>query len=128
MKGPSIYDMVETVLKEDEEAEMDKMHKEEVAATAKPEFEEKREGWNEELRAELKEVLRKELRVELIEELKAMKKEEEFQPGFLPRPNDHTVYALGEDDYAFWDLLFGKGRKKERERWRSLKARMEDFG
>ena len=55
-------------------------------------------------------------------------KKEEFTPGFLPRPNDHKVYAIGEDDYAFWDLLFSEGRKKERERWRSLKARMEDSG
>ena len=54
------------------------------------------------------------------------KKKEEFPPGFLPRPNDHKVYAIGEDNYAFWDLLFGEGKKKERERWRSLKVRMED--
>ena len=56
------------------------------------------------------------------------KKEEVFPPGFLPRPNDNKVYAIGEDDYAFWDLLFGEGRKKERERCQSLKARMEDSG
>ena len=55
-------------------------------------------------------------------------KKEEFALSFLPRPTDHKVYAIGEDDYAFWDLLFDEGRKKERERWRSLKARMEDFG
>ena len=60
--------------------------------------------------------------------LKAERTEKEFPPGFLPRPKDHTVYAIGEDDYAFWDLLFGEGRKKEQERWRSLKARMEDSG
>ena len=36
------------------------------------------------------------------------------------------MYAIGEDDYAFWDLLFGKRRKKEMEKWRSLKARMDD--
>ena len=51
------------------------------------------------------------------DELKTKKeKEEEFPPDFLPRPNDHKVYAIGEDDYAFWDFLFGEGRKKERER------------
>ena len=55
-------------------------------------------------------------------------KEVECSPGFLPRPNDHKVYAIGEDDYAFWDLLFGDGRKKEREKWRSLKAHKEDSG
>ena len=54
------------------------------------------------------------------------KKNEEFPPGFLPHPNDNRVYAIEDDDYAFWDLLFGEGRKKEREKWRSLKARMND--
>ena len=58
----------------------------------------------------------------------AEKKNEEFPPGFLSRPNDDKVYAIGEDDYAFQDLLFGEGMKKKRERWRSLKARMEDSG
>ena len=48
--------------------------------------------------------------------MKAMKKEEEFPLGFLPRPKDHTVYEIGEEDYAFWDLLFREGMKKERER------------
>ena len=43
------------------------------------------------------------------------KKKEEFPSGFLPRPNDNKVYAIGEDDYAFCDLLFGEGRKKEGE-------------
>ena len=58
----------------------------------------------------------------------AEKKKEEFPPGFLPRPNDNKVYAIRDDDYAFWDLLFCEGRKKEKEIWRSLKARMEDSG
>ena len=111
MKGPSMNEMVETVLKVDEEAEMDTVHEEEVVAIAETEFEGNR--------AELKEELQKELRAELIEELKEIKKEEEFPPGFLPRPKDHKVYAIGEDDYAFGDLLFGEGRKKEKKRWRS---------
>ena len=34
-------------------------------------------------------------------ELKREAKKEEFPPGFLPRPNDHKMYAIGEDDYAF---------------------------
>ena len=54
--------------------------------------------------------------------------EEKFPPGFLPHPNENKVYAIGEDDHAFWDLLFSEGRKKERERWRSLKARMNNSG
>ena len=29
------------------------------------------------------------------------KKEDEYPPGFLPRPNEQKVYAIGEDDYAF---------------------------
>ena len=56
------------------------------------------------------------------------KEEVKYPLGFLPRPNAHNVFSNGEDDYIFWDLLFDKGRKKERERWRSLKARMEDSG
>ena len=103
-----------------------------------------REELKAELRSELKEELRKELRQELKDELEEMarvaemiedaepmkqkrrvdnvvmlpvKKEEVFPPGFLPRPNDNKVYAIGEDDYAFWDLLFGEGIKKEREKW-----------
>ena len=35
-----------------------------------------------------------------------VKKVDEFPPGFLPRPNENKVYAMGEDDYAFWDSLF----------------------
>ena len=93
--------MVDTVLKVDEKTEMNKVYEEEVAAMAETEFEEKREGRNEDKRAELKEELRKEIRAELIEELKVIKKEEEFPPSFLPRPNDHKVYAIGEDDYEF---------------------------
>ena len=64
----------------------------------------------------------------LIEEFVEEKEEVKYPSGFLPRSKDHKVYAIGEDDYAFWDLLFGEGRKKEQEKWRSLKARMEDFG
>ena len=41
---------------------------------------------------------------------------------------NHNVAAIAEDDYMFWDLLFGEGRKKERERWRSLKSRLDDPG
>ena len=44
------------------------------------------------------------------------KKKEEFPPCFLHRSNDYRVYAIEDDDYAFWDLLFGEGRKKERDR------------
>ena len=66
-------EMVETVLKVDEEADIDKVYEEEVVAIAKTEFEDKREGRNEEKRAELKEELRKELKAELIEELKEVK-------------------------------------------------------
>ena len=29
------------------------------------------------------------------------KEEVKYSPGFLPRPNDNKVYAIGEDDYAF---------------------------
>ena len=29
------------------------------------------------------------------------KEEVKYLLGFLPRPNDHKVYAIGEDDYAF---------------------------
>ena len=47
---------------------------------------------------------------------KAEKKKEKFPHGFLPRPNENKVYAIGEDDYAFWDFLFREGRKKERAR------------
>ena len=54
------------------------------------------------------------------------KKEDEYPPGFLPRPNEHKVYGIGEDDYTFEDLIFREGRKKERERWRSLKSRMDN--
>ena len=56
------------------------------------------------------------------------KEEVKYPLGFLPRPNAHKVYAIEKDDYAFWDMLFGEGRKKQREKWRSLKARMEDYG
>ena len=65
-------------------------------------------------RNELRKVEPKRDDVELKREAK---KVDEFLPGFLPEPNENKVYAIGEDDYAFWGLLFGEGRKKERERW-----------
>ena len=52
--------------------------------------------------------------VKVIHEPKAEKKKEELVSGFLSHPNDNKVYAIGEDDYAFWDLLLSEGRKKER--------------
>ena len=39
--------------------------------------------------------------VKVVQVPEAEKKKEEFLPGFLPQPNDHKLYAIGEDDYAF---------------------------
>ena len=118
-------EMVETVLKVDEEVEL-------KGSNAL------REEWRKELKQEMREELRQELLIELCAakelsmderradpekkskaaevELIADKKVGEFPPGFLPRPKENKVYAIREDDYAFWDFLFGDGRKKERER------------
>ena len=44
------------------------------------------------------------------------KNEVEYTPGFLQRLEEHKVATIGEDDYTFWDFLFGEGWK-ERKRW-----------
>ena len=72
MKGPSTEGMVETVLKVDE---VNEVSKEEDGASK---------------------VVTQVFVKEYVE-----KEEVKYPLIFLPRPNDHKVYAIGEDDYAF---------------------------
>ena len=72
MKGPSIDEMIETVLKADE-------------------------------------VVRQVFVEEVIEE----KKEVEYLPGFLPRPKNHKVASIRENDYAFWGLFLVMERRRK---------------
>ena len=95
MKGPSMDEMVETVLKVDDVAELKERN------DVKQEMRDELRVVHELSNVQKKPGLRPAEEEPMETKLKVERKEEEFPPGFLPRPKEHTVYAIGEDNYAF---------------------------